>query len=78
MYNRYIRNDNGAYSRVAQQDSPKHHAAPPPPPPPPPLPIPSLYPQAYPITKSSSTIMHHLRPCSVGIGERNDLPVRTL
>ena len=34
MYNRYIRNDNGAYSRVAQQDAPKHHAAPPPPPPP--------------------------------------------
>ena len=36
MYNRYIRNDNGAYSRVAQQDSPKHYAASPPPPPPPP------------------------------------------
>lgn len=35
MYNRYIRNDNGAYSRVAQQDAPKHHAAPPPPPQPP-------------------------------------------
>ena len=40
MYNRYIRNDNGAYSRVAQQDAPKHHAAsPPPPPPPPPQPL---------------------------------------
>lgn len=38
MYNRYIRNDNGAYSRVAQQDAPKHHAASPPPPPPPPQP----------------------------------------
>ena len=39
MYNRYIRNDNGAYSRVAQQDAPKHQAsAPPPPPPPPPQP----------------------------------------
>ena len=38
MYNRYIRNDNGAYSRVAQQHSPKHHAASPPPPPPPPQP----------------------------------------
>ena len=36
MYNRYIRNDNGAYSRVAQQDAPKHQAAAPPPPPPPP------------------------------------------
>ena len=35
MYNRYIRNDNGAYSRVAQQDAPKHQAAAPPPPPPP-------------------------------------------
>lgn len=34
MYNRYIRNDNGAYSRVAQQDAPKHQAAAPPPPPP--------------------------------------------
>lgn len=36
MYNRYIRNDNGAYSRVTQQDAPKHQAASPPPPPPPP------------------------------------------
>lgn len=36
MYNRYIRNDNGAYSRVAQQDAPKHQAAAPPPPPSPP------------------------------------------
>lgn len=35
MYNRYIRNDNGAYSRVAQQDAPKHQAASPLPPPPP-------------------------------------------
>ena len=35
MYNRYIRNDNGAYSRVAQQDSPKHQASAPPPPQPP-------------------------------------------
>ena len=35
MYNRYIRNDNGAYSRVTQQDAPKHQAAAPPPPPPP-------------------------------------------
>ena len=30
MYNRYIRNDNGAYTRIPQEE--KHHGAPPPPP----------------------------------------------
>lgn len=30
MYNRYIRNDNGAYTRVPQEE--KSHGAPPPPP----------------------------------------------
>ena len=29
MYNRYIRNDNGAYTRIPQEE--KHHGAPPPP-----------------------------------------------
>lgn len=38
MYNRYIRNDNGAYTRTVQPDEPKHHAPPPPPVPPPPSP----------------------------------------
>ena len=31
MYNRYIRNDNGAYTRIPQEE--KNHGAPPPPPP---------------------------------------------
>ena len=30
MYNRYIRNDNGAYTRIPQEE--KHHGAPPTPP----------------------------------------------
>ena len=30
MYNRYIRHDNGAYTRIPQEE--KHHGAPPPPP----------------------------------------------
>lgn len=36
MYNRYIRNDNGVYTRTVQHESPAKEAAPPPPPPPPP------------------------------------------
>ena len=31
MYNRYIRNDNGAYTRTVQPDEPKLHTSPPPP-----------------------------------------------
>lgn len=42
MYNRYIRHDNGDYSRVVQQEAPKQQVPPPPPPsqpsPPPPRP----------------------------------------
>ena len=38
MYNRYIRNDNGAYTRTVQPDESNHHAPPPPPVPPPPSP----------------------------------------
>lgn len=34
MYNRYIRNDNGVYTRTVQHESPAKEAAPPPPPPP--------------------------------------------
>ena len=44
MYNRYIRNDNGSYTRVPQeevrQDTPQQAQAPPSPPPPPPGPGP--------------------------------------
>ncbi len=44
MYNRYIRNDHGAYTRIPQQEAPPVHRAPPPPPPtaeePPPPPPP--------------------------------------
>ena len=48
MYNRYIRNDQGIYQRIPEEDGPPHHfeetpppppnwdSAPPPPPPPPP------------------------------------------
>lgn len=32
MYNRYIRNDNGAYTRTVQSDEPKHQTPPPSPP----------------------------------------------
>ena len=38
MYNRYVRNDNGVYSRIPQEDAappPQEEASPPPPPPPP-------------------------------------------
>ncbi len=38
MYNRYVRNDNGVYSRIPQEDTappPQEDASPPPPPPPP-------------------------------------------
>jgi len=31
MYNRYIRNDNGIYSRIPEEE-PHHHDSPPPPP----------------------------------------------
>lgn len=34
MYNRYIRNDDGSYSRIPEEDG--HPPGPPPPPPPPP------------------------------------------
>ena len=38
MYNRYIRNDNGSYSRIPEEEHspPSGGTAPPPPPPPPP------------------------------------------
>lgn len=38
MYNRYLRNDNGVYTRVPQREEPPRSQAPPPPqePPPPP------------------------------------------
>ena len=40
MYNRYVRNDNGSYDRIPQEDAkaPKGPQAPPSPPPPPPPP----------------------------------------
>ena len=40
MYNRYVRNDNGSYERVVQQDTRPPHSVPPPPPVPPPSPSP--------------------------------------
>jgi len=40
MYNRYIRNDDGAYTRIPQEEAPPTHRAPPPPPPPIPEPPP--------------------------------------
>ena len=36
MYNRYIRNDNGTYTRTVQYDAAGHESSPPPPPPEPP------------------------------------------
>lgn len=33
MYNRYIRNDNGTYTRTVQHDTAKQESPPPPPPP---------------------------------------------
>lgn len=42
MYNRYVRNDNGSYDRIPQEDAktPRGPQAPPSPPPPPPPPPP--------------------------------------
>lgn len=39
MYNRYIRNDNGSYSRTAEHETVRHQAPPPPSPPSPPPPV---------------------------------------
>ena len=64
MYNRYLRNDDGVYTRMPMQDLPRREAPPPPPPAggnaPPPRPPQGDAPPPPPISRETSQFFSHL------------------
>lgn len=69
MYNRYIRNDNGSYTRTAEHEPVRHQTPPPPPPPSPVTPPHSAKPDRIPESRFLDRLLGKLHLGDVDSGD---------